>query len=74
MAMAEVLEPLEHELDPSLQREVLKYPGKWVAVTRSKLVAVGDSPAAVLGEAARAGYANVILHRVPEDGHTINFF
>ena len=36
----------------------MKYPKKWVAVHKGKIVAVGDDPAAIMDEALREdGYA-----------------
>lgn len=75
MAIAdrELEQPLEHEIDPQIQTELLKYPGKWVAFTRSEIVAVADE-AADAWEGARAkGVASPILYRVPE-GVTAYFF
>jgi hypothetical protein len=59
-------EPLELELDPQVQVELAAHPGKWVALTRSEVLAVGDSVAAVLKQAAARGYDSPILMRVPD--------
>lgn len=67
-------QPLEHELDPELQTELQQYPGKWAAITRSVLIAVGDSPLEVLEAARDAGFEEPILHRIPDDSRTAYFF
>lgn len=74
MTTARQLEdPLEHELDPALQKELLKFPGKWVAITRSDIVVIGDSPEEVMRDAREAGVEAAILHHVPEDAE-ISYF
>ena len=67
-------EPLEHVIDPSLQKELFGHPGKWVSMTRSELIAVGDTPREVLEIAHDKGYTSPILYRVPEDSGTHYFF
>lgn len=65
-------EPIEYVLDPDLQIEIQAYPGKWVAVTRSELIAVGDTLVDVLREALNKGYPTPIIHRISE-ANTILF-
>jgi Family of unknown function (DUF5678) len=74
MAESALEEPLEHEIDPDVQRELLNYPGRWVTLLRSRLLAVGDSPAEVLRAAHELGEDNPILYCVPEDQQTSYFF
>jgi hypothetical protein len=71
-----VEQPLEHEIDPDVQKELLKHPGQWAAITRSTFIAAGDTVAEVLRSAVEAGYQphQLILHRVPEDGGKTYFF
>lgn len=57
-----------HVIEPALQEELLKHPGKWVAMTRTKLIAVGDSPKEVIDAAEALGVRDTILHCVPEPG------
>lgn len=66
--------PLEHELDPGLQEQLASYRGRWVATTRSEVVAVGKSASEVLKAARAAGVDSPIVYRVPEDGRTAYFF
>lgn len=68
------VEPIRHVIDPSLQKELLGHPGKWVTITRSELIAVGDSPLEVLKAARAKGFDSPILHYVPEDSRTHYFF
>jgi hypothetical protein len=66
--------PLEHELDPQLQDALVAHQGRWVATTRSEILAVGDSASEVLKAARAAGIESPIVYRVPEDSRTAYFF
>jgi lipocalin len=61
-----VLERAEEEMPRSLQKELLKYPGRWVAISRTAIIAIGDSAEDVLAKAREEGYASAELYRVPE--------
>ena len=61
-------------LDPDLQQQLHEYRGRWVAITRTKLVAVGDNPNEVARKAAELGVAKPIIYFVPRDGNTSMFF
>jgi hypothetical protein len=78
MAMAErdvlLEEPLEAEVDPSLQRELHRHPGKWVAMTRHDLLAVEDTPGDALRAAVGAGCESPILYRVPTPDEARTYF
>jgi hypothetical protein len=65
---------LEYELTPKLQRELLNHPGKWVAVSRSRLLAIGDTPAEVL-RVAREQHprASAILRHISDAQHVAYF-
>lgn len=67
-------QPLEHEIDPGIQEELLKHPGKWVAITRSRVLAVGDDVMTVLREARKLGVEEPIIFRVPNDDGAAYFF
>jgi lipocalin len=54
----------EHVLDVEMQ----KYAGKWVAVVRRKVVAVGDTLASVSNQAKAKGYKQPLIMRAPEPG------
>jgi hypothetical protein len=66
-------EKADHVIRPELQDELLKHPGKWVAIDRVRILAVGDDPASVLAESRRAGHPHPTLYRVP-DKDTAFFF
>lgn len=66
IADRELEQPLEHEIDPKVQTELLTHPGKWVAFTRSEIVAIADKAIEAWEESQRKGVANPILYRVPE--------
>jgi hypothetical protein len=64
----------ERVLEPSLEHELLAHEGRWVAVTRSELVAVGDSADEVIRRASERGVEHPIVYFVPRDGHSSMFF
>jgi hypothetical protein len=66
-------EDLVHEIEPQLQQELLKHPGKWAAITRSKILAIGDDPRKVVAAARKMGIAAPILYRIP-DASTLYFY
>lgn len=66
--------PAEHELEPQVVEQLAMHRGRWVAMTRSRILAVGDSATEVVVEARRQGVRSPIVHRVPEDGHRTYFF
>jgi hypothetical protein len=59
-------QPLEYEIDPSVQDELLEHPGKWAALTRSEVLAIGDTIDEVMEAAEQMGHKGAILYRVPE--------
>ena len=61
-------EPITHEIAPALEKELLDYPGKWVAITRSELISFGDDLEDVLAEARARGFESPIIWHVPEPG------
>ena len=63
----------ERVLSVELEDELLKHPGKWVAMTPDKIVAIGDDSVVVYKAALKAGVTDAILYRVPEAG-TSYFF
>jgi hypothetical protein len=75
MAIAdrELEAPLEHEIDPQLQEELLRHTGKWVAMTRTRILAVGDDPQTIFEQARASGVDAPILYHVPDVG-TSYFF
>lgn len=65
---------VERVLTPELEKELWEHAGRWVALTRSKLVAVGDSPKDVLAKAKRKGASRPILYYVPKGERTAYYW
>jgi hypothetical protein len=61
----------QHVITPELQQRLLRHKGRWVAITKSTLIAVGDSPSEVLGRAREQGESRPIIYLVPRDGNAI---
>ena len=55
-------------LSKEVERELLKHPGKWIAMTAEKILAIGDDSVSVYRSAVAAGEPQPILYRVPETG------
>jgi len=53
-----------------LQTLLLAHPGKWAAITRSEIIAIGDDPRRVIEKARAAGVTAPILYRVPSESTT----
>ena len=74
MAIAErETEELQQEITASVQQELLKHPGKWAAITRSEVLAIGNDPRKVVEAARRKGVTSPILYRIP-DASTLYFY
>jgi hypothetical protein len=59
---------LEYEIAPELLAKVNDLPGKWVAITRSDLLGVGDTADDALKDAGiTEASEQVILRRVPDN-------
>jgi hypothetical protein len=56
------------EIEPAVQEELLAYPGKWVALTRSEVLAVSDSASEAYERARQLGVDTPIMYLVPEGG------
>ena len=61
-------EPAERVLSEALEEELMLHPGRWVAMTRDRIIALGDSATEVYEAAQAAGEAVPILYYVPEAG------
>jgi len=69
-----VLERLERPIERKVQEELLKHPGKWAAITRTRVIAIGDSSVEVLRVATQKGVRRPILYRIPPDGNITLFY
>jgi hypothetical protein len=58
----------------ALQRELFLHRGKWVAITKTRLVGLGDSSEEAFEAARQRGEARPMLYRVPPDDDTTYFF
>lgn len=58
---------------PTLEKELAAFEGRWTGIVGDRVVASGDTPAEVLGDAERAGFSDVLLHFVPEQGKAYFF-
>ncbi len=67
-------DPLQHEIDPQLQKELLRHPGKWALITRSRLIAIASSPTDLMKAGEKVEARGVMLYRIPDDSNTAFFF
>jgi hypothetical protein len=65
---------LVYEIEPEVQEELLKHPGKWAAITRSKVIAIRDTPAEAIDAAIKAGVDLPILYQVPDTHAGYSYF
>jgi hypothetical protein len=63
---------LEHEIALEVQEKMRAYPGKWAALTRDHLIAIGDSAteAKDLAAAKEPGVVPILTHIPNADGNT----
>ncbi len=64
----------EYEIEPSVQEELLKYPGKWAALTRTELIAVAETSTGAYEAAIKAGFESPILYLVPDNRTGYSYF
>jgi hypothetical protein len=67
-------EDLVHEIEPAVQAELVRHPGKWAALTRSEVIAIRDTPAAAYAAARSAGIESPILYHVPDPRAGYSYF
>jgi hypothetical protein len=60
------VQDLVYEIEPAVQEELIKHPGKWAAVTRSKVIAIRDTLTEAYDAACEAGADLPILYQVPD--------
>ncbi|MHB8892531.1 MAG: DUF5678 domain-containing protein [Candidatus Limnocylindrales bacterium] len=63
-----------YEIEPAVQDELLRYPGKWVALTRSAVIAVRDTSTEAYDAARSAGIDSPILYQVPDTRTGYSYF
>ena len=59
---------------PSVQEELNKHPGKWVAMTRSRILAIRDTSAEAYAAGRDAGDDVPILYLVPDTRARYTYF
>jgi len=67
-------EDLVYEIDPAVQVELQKHPGKWAALTRSKILAIRKTSTAAYAAARDAGENSPILYLVPDSRDGYSYF
>ena len=67
-------EDLVHEIELSVQDELLKHPGKWAALTRTKIIAIRDTSTEAYLAAIEAGVGTPILYHVPDNRAGYSYF
>jgi len=59
-------QPPAHEISPAVQEELVKHPGKWVALTRTAVIEIRDTSTEAYEAAIAAGVESPILYQVPD--------
>lgn len=67
-------EDLVYEIEPDVQQELLKYPGKWAAITRSEVLAIRDTSTEAYAAARAAGVESPILYQIPDNRTGYSYF
>jgi hypothetical protein len=67
-------EDLVYEIEPAVQDELLKHPGKWVALTPSRVIVIRDNPGDAYRDARAAGIDDPILYQVPDTRAGYSYF
>lgn len=65
---------LRFEVEPSVQAELIKPPGKWVAMTRSRILAIRDTSEEAYAAGRDAGVGVPILYQVPDTRARFSYF
>lgn len=67
-------EHLVYQIEPEVQEELLRHPGKWVALTRSAVIAIKDTSTEAYDAAVAAGVDSPILYQVPDTRTGYSYF
>lgn len=67
-------EDLVYEIEPAVQEELIKHPGKWAAVTRSTVIAIRDTSTEAYLAARAVGVESPILYQVPDTRAGYSYF
>ena len=67
-------EELVYEIEPSVQAELVKHPGKWASMTRSRILAIRDTSTEAYAAAVDAGVDAPILYLIPDSRSGYSYF
>ena len=67
-------EDLVHEIEPSVQDELVKHPGKWASLTRSAIIAIRNTSTEAYAAAREAGIDEPILYQIPDTRAGYSYF
>ena len=67
-------EDLVYEIEPRVQAELAKHPGKWAALTRFEVLAIRDTSTEAYAAAVKAGVQSPILYLVPDNRSGYSYF
>ena len=67
-------EDLIYEIEPGVQAELTKHPGKWAALTRTEILAIRDTSTEAYVAAVEAGVDSPILYLVPDTRSGYSYF
>jgi hypothetical protein len=59
---------------PDLQDELIKHPGKWAAITSTKILALEDNPMDAYRKAREQGIEEPILYHIPDNRAGFSYF
>jgi hypothetical protein len=62
------------EIAPDVQQELLKHPGKWAALTPSRVIAIAETSTEAYRAARDAGVEEPILYLVPDNRSRYSYF
>ena len=61
-------------IDPDVQKELRKHPGKWAALTPTRIIAIRDDSMAAYTAARDAGEDAPILYHIPDNRTGYSYF
>ena len=67
-------EDLVYEIEPAVQDELVKHPGKWAALTPSQVIVIRDSSGEAYRDAQAAGFDEPILYQIPDTKAGYSYF
>jgi hypothetical protein len=67
-------EDLVYEIEPGVQAELAKHPGKWAALTRFEVLAIRDTSTEAYAAAVKAGVQSPILYLIPDNRSGYSYF